>query len=92
MPGPRLEGWVKDAGFTDVVHQRFKLPIGSWPKDPHYKELGIINLIQLMDGAEAFTFRIFCDVLGWTRDECIVMLAKVRNELKSNTFHARMEL
>ncbi|KAI8242857.1 Secondary metabolism regulator LAE1 [Colletotrichum sp. SAR 10_99] len=91
-PGPHLEGWVKDAGFTDVVHQRFKLPIGPWPKDPHYKELGIINLIQLMDGAEAFTFRIFCDVLGWTRDECIVMLAKVRNELKSNTFHARMEL
>ncbi|KAF4823431.1 Secondary metabolism regulator LAE1 [Colletotrichum tropicale] len=91
-PGPHLEEWVKDAGFTDVVHQRFKLPIGPWPKDPHYKELGIINLIQLMDGAEAFTFRIFCDVLGWTRDECIVMLAKVRNELKSNSFHARMEL
>ncbi|KAK1848061.1 methyltransferase domain-containing protein [Colletotrichum chrysophilum] len=90
-PGPHLEGWVKDAGFADVVHQRFKLPIGPWPKDPHYKELGIINLIQLMDGAEAFTFRIFCDVLGWTRDECIVMLAKVRNELKSNSFHARME-
>ncbi|KAF6811293.1 methyltransferase domain-containing protein [Colletotrichum plurivorum] len=90
-PGPKLEGWVKDAGFVNVVHQRFKLPIGPWPKDPHYKDLGMTNLIQLLDGLEAFTLRVFCDVLGWTREECLVMLAKVRQELKSNAFHARFE-
>ena len=32
-PGPKLEGWVRDVGFKDVVHQRLKLPIGRWPKD-----------------------------------------------------------
>lgn len=32
-PGPRLEQWVKDAGFTNVVHQRIKLPVGPWAKD-----------------------------------------------------------
>lgn len=34
-PGPKLEGWVKDAGFEDVYHERFRLPIGPWPKDKH---------------------------------------------------------
>ena len=33
-PGPKLEGWMKDAGFENVTHQMFPLPIGIWPKDP----------------------------------------------------------
>ena len=32
-PGPKLEGWMKDAGFVDVYHERIRLPIGPWPKD-----------------------------------------------------------
>jgi trans-aconitate methyltransferase len=32
-PGPKLEGWIKDAGFVNVVHRKFKLPVGPWPKD-----------------------------------------------------------
>ena len=34
-PGPKIEGWMKDAGFADVYHERFRLPIGPWPKDQH---------------------------------------------------------
>ena len=34
-PGPKIEGWMKDAGFVDVYHERFRLPIGPWPKDKH---------------------------------------------------------
>ena len=34
-PGSSLEGWMKDAGFQDVHHEKFKLPIGPWPKDKH---------------------------------------------------------
>lgn len=32
-PGPLLEGWVKDAGFTNIHHEKIKLPIGPWAKD-----------------------------------------------------------
>ena len=34
-PGPLLEGWLKDAGFVNVVARKFNLPIGPWPKDKH---------------------------------------------------------
>ncbi|UQC88540.1 methyltransferase domain-containing protein [Colletotrichum lupini] len=86
--GPLLEGWVKETGFVDVVHQKFKMPIGPWAKDPHYKEIGMMNLIQLMDGLEAFSLRTFCGVHGWTREEVLVLLAEVRKELKAGSFHA----
>jgi hypothetical protein len=33
-PGPKLEGWVRGAGFQNVHHHKFILPLGPWPKDP----------------------------------------------------------
>ncbi|OHW96818.1 methyltransferase domain-containing protein [Colletotrichum incanum] len=87
-PGPKLEGWVKSTGFVDVVHQKFKLPVGPWPKDPHYRDIGMTNLIQLLDGLEGFSLRTFCGVHGWTKEEVFAMLAHVRKELKTVGFHA----
>ena len=34
-PGPRLEGWLKDAGFEGVTAERHVLPVGTWPADKH---------------------------------------------------------
>ncbi|KAL0767553.1 hypothetical protein CaCOL14_009792 [Colletotrichum acutatum] len=91
-PGPQLEDWVRETGdYVNITHQKFKIPVGDWPKDPYYKELGMINLMQILDGLEAFTLRLFTGVLGWTKEEVIVLLADVRRELKSRTFHPYME-
>lgn len=89
-PGPKLYNWVKEAGFQNIVHQHYKIPIGPWAKDPHYKEIGMLNLMQLLDGLEAFTLKPFCGVLGWTTEEAQVLLADVRRELKSGAFHAHL--
>lgn len=34
-PGPKIEAWMKEAGFVDVHHEWYPLPIGPWPKDKH---------------------------------------------------------
>ncbi|GKT43721.1 putative methyltransferase tdiE [Colletotrichum spaethianum] len=81
-PGPKLEQWVKDAGFKNIVHHHYKIPIGPWPKEQHYTR------ISLLDGLEGFTLKLFCGVLGWTKEEVIVLLANVQKEMKSNEFHA----
>ena len=44
MPGPKLERWVQEAGFGNVVHQKFKFPIGPWPRDPHLKTVELWNI------------------------------------------------
>ncbi|TKW59810.1 hypothetical protein CTA1_10369 [Colletotrichum tanaceti] len=87
-PGPKLEGWVKDAGFVGVFHEQFKQPIGPWPKHPHYRDIGMTNLIQVLDGLEAFSLKTICGIHGWTKEEVLVLLAHVRQELKSAAFHA----
>lgn len=32
-PGAHLETWFKDAGFVDILVARYRILLGSWPKD-----------------------------------------------------------
>ncbi|KAF9872946.1 UMTA methyltransferase [Colletotrichum karsti] len=91
-PGPKLEGWVKSAGFTNVFHRRYKAPMGPWAADPVYKDIGMLNLAQLLEGLEAFSLRLFCGVLQRTREEVLVELVNVRKELKQRAFHGLFDL
>ncbi|KAL1640686.1 hypothetical protein SLS58_006700 [Diplodia intermedia] len=85
--GPKLEGYLQDAGFKNVHVQPYKVPSGPWPKDRKLREIGTINLLQALDGMEGFSLRIFTGVLGWTVDEVTVFCAKVREELKVKSVH-----
>lgn len=34
-PGRQLEGWMQNAGFQNIRTEKFRVPIGPWPKDKH---------------------------------------------------------
>lgn len=52
--------------------------MGSWPKGKRYKEMGIYNRENTLECVQAFTVRLFTHVLGWTMEECEVLMGKVR--------------
>ncbi|TDZ53090.1 Secondary metabolism regulator LAE1 [Colletotrichum trifolii] len=91
-PGPQLEGWVRALPFENTFHRRYKVPVGPWPKDPFYKELGGMNLSSTLQGLEGFSMRMFCGVLGRSVEEVQVHLAGVRQELKSGAFHSQYDI
>ncbi|KAK2751253.1 umta methyltransferase family protein [Colletotrichum kahawae] len=92
-PGPKLQGWVKDAGFQEISHTRPKVPVGPWPKDEWYSDLGAMNLTQLLNGLEGFSMRVFCGILGQTQTEAQALLDAVRKELRTrHLFHAQLDL
>lgn len=35
-PGLRLEEWFREAGFQDIHIQKYRIPVGSWPKDKYH--------------------------------------------------------
>ncbi|GME52733.1 Methyltransferase type 12 [Neofusicoccum parvum] len=86
-PGKHLEERAKAAGFVNVRHEVFKLPIGGWPKDKRMKDAGMYNLVQVLDGIEGFCLRLFTDFLKWNSEEVQVFVAKVRKELKDKSIH-----
>jgi len=85
-PGPRLEHWVKQAGFVNVRHHKFKIPVGDWPKDAKMKLIGAWMLENTLSGLGGFSLRLFCDVLRWSEDEVHVFLAGVRKQLPQRQF------
>ena len=91
-PGPRLEEWVRAAGFENVTHRKVRLPIGPWPKDPKLKEIGMYNLTQVLGGLEAFSLRLYCQVLGWSKEDVLLLTSQVRKELKTLGVHAQFDL
>ncbi|KAL1969775.1 hypothetical protein VTN77DRAFT_7284 [Rasamsonia byssochlamydoides] len=53
-----------DAGFVNVRDDIYKLPIGTWPKDPKLKEIDRFFLAQTFDAVDSFTTALFTRVLG----------------------------
>ena len=92
QPGLELEKWIREAGFEDVHHERLRIPVGVWPKDRQLKEVGAFNLIQLREGLEGFSMRLFTGVLGWSPDEVQVLLSKVRKDLDNRNIHAQNDM
>jgi hypothetical protein len=91
-PGLSLEKWVREAGFSNIIHKVYKIPLGPCPSDKHLKLLGAYNYLMLQQGAEAFTLRLFINVLKWSYEEVQVLLAKVRKDLKDRSIHAYTEM
>ncbi|KAI9897391.1 hypothetical protein N3K66_007247 [Trichothecium roseum] len=86
-PAPSFKQWVHEAGFDGVQQQRFKLPIGSWPKDPRMKEIGTLMGVNFREGVGAFTAALFGDVLGWPRPDVELFNASVRKATGERGVH-----
>ena len=36
-----MRSQMEEAGFTEIVERRYKLPLGPWSSDPTYQRLGL---------------------------------------------------
>ncbi|RKL19387.1 hypothetical protein BFJ68_g3661 [Fusarium oxysporum] len=78
---------MEDAGFTDIQTRDFKLPIGSWPKDPKMQEIGNFAFAAMDQDLEGFVLYMASVVLGWSQDEVTVYCSQLRRELRSGKYH-----
>lgn len=83
------EDWIREAGFGGVIHtDSVKLPIGGWPLEKKWREVGLFNRLGLEQGLEGFASFLCTQVLGWQDVEVAVMLARVRQTMKDKSIHA----
>ena len=76
------------SGFVDVVERRLKSPIGIWPKDKYFKDLGYWNYTSLDIGLEGLLMALLTRGLGWTKEEVLVYCAQARAALRDPRIHA----
>ncbi|KAJ9192865.1 hypothetical protein DTO164E3_8011 [Paecilomyces variotii] len=85
--GPRLEGWMRDAGFKNIQVKKYLVPMGAWPKDKHLKTLGAWNFVEAESGFEAGVMAVLTRHAGWTKEEVDILVAKTRNDAKNPAIH-----
>ncbi|KAL3424472.1 methyltransferase domain-containing protein [Phlyctema vagabunda] len=86
-PGPKLKERVEAAGYENVTEIVVPVPVGIWPRDRKLKEIGAWNYTILNEGLEAICMRMWTAVLGMTADEVVVILAKMRSEMRDKRIH-----
>lgn len=54
--------------------------------------MGSWNLVQIEEGLEAFSLRLFTQVLGWKAEDVYQLLANVRKDIRNPKIHAQFDL
>ena len=59
-----MKKWMEEAGFINVVEKRYRFPVGTWPRDPKMKELGMWFRAYFEDGMEGYAMALLTRVLA----------------------------
>lgn len=84
----KLKRWYEAAGFVDVQEKVFKLPMNSWPRDKHLKDLGRMQEGNWLAALGALSMGHFSRMLGWSKNEIEVYLVNVRKAISDRNVHA----
>jgi metalloendopeptidase OMA1, mitochondrial len=77
-----------EAGVEDVQEHVTKWPVNIWPKDKSLKEMGKMTMVNMYDGLEGSTFRLWERAFGKTMEETEVFLVDVRKDLLDRKIHS----
>ncbi|KAG6173304.1 hypothetical protein E4U51_005739 [Claviceps purpurea] len=83
---PKLEPYLREAGFEKIHCQIFKVPIGPWAKDKTMRIVGLYQKIAVEDGLPFLTGRPF-QALEMSEAEAEVTIAMARKGLDDPTVH-----
>lgn len=71
------------AGFEDIKEHRWKLPVNSWAKDKKLKHAGTLFHYALERDMEGFSMFACTQLLGWSKEEVHVLVAKMRQAIRT---------
>ncbi|KAL1972072.1 hypothetical protein VTN31DRAFT_7291 [Thermomyces dupontii] len=87
-PGVRLEQWFRDAGFVNIHVEKFIVPYGVWPKDPHLKSLGAWMQAQAeSNGFEGTAMAVLTRHKQWKPGEVFILSSQARADGRRRDIH-----
>ncbi|CZS73578.1 unnamed protein product [Fusarium graminearum] len=73
-----MQDSARDAGFEDIVHKVHTIPLGEWPKEAKRKKQGQFVGLYMDLSLDGFALYPIGQILGWSREEVEVLVAKMR--------------
>lgn len=87
-----LKGWMLEAGFVDVEEHILKLPVGVWPKNKRFKNIGLFEMVNMEEGLGSLSMMLFTRALKWSPEQVELFLMDVRKDVKNNDLHSYYHL
>ena len=85
---PQYAKMMEEAGFVDIVFQKYKWPTNSWPRDRKMKTLGYWTLANVEPGLEGLFLALLTRGMGMSVEETMVLCAAARKDLRDPDIHA----
>lgn len=79
----KMAKWGRDAGFRNIVTKTYKLPHGTWARDRRLKEMGAYVALYMDLSLDGFALYPIGEVLGWSKTEVDVLVARMRGAIKN---------
>ncbi|KAI8632892.1 S-adenosyl-L-methionine-dependent methyltransferase [Xylariaceae sp. FL1651] len=73
----------RKAGFVEIKERKFKLPSTPWPKEQRLQQLGAFSRLAMEQDLDGYALYLFTNALGWSQQQVMVFLARVRKELRN---------
>ena len=77
-----------DARFVDTREEVYKWPINTWPKDEKMKLIGLWSRENTLEALEALALAPLTRILGWRKEEVMVLVAQARKDVMNPEIHA----
>ncbi|KAI5463650.1 S-adenosyl-L-methionine-dependent methyltransferase [Mariannaea sp. PMI_226] len=71
------------AGFINITHKSFKIPVSAWPKDKKLKNLGAFVDLYMDISLDGFVIFPIGQILGWSLEEIQALVAKMRYAVRN---------
>ncbi|KAM5373906.1 hypothetical protein ACJZ2D_006735 [Fusarium nematophilum] len=78
-----MQDSAREAGFEDIVHKVYTIPLSGWPKDKRLKKEGQFVGLYMDLSLDGFALYPIGQILGWSLEEVEVLVAKMRAALKN---------
>lgn len=78
----QMQSWPENAGFTNIKHEQYKVPLNPWPKDKNVKALGAYVGLYLDLSIEGFANFPMGEILGWQQAEVHTLAASFRKAVR----------
>ncbi len=79
---------LQQAGFVDIQETVMRIPLNSWPADPHLKDVGRWYNLGMTEGLEAFSLAPFTRVNRWSLDDVKRIVRDVKKVMCDKKVHA----
>ncbi|RYC63364.1 hypothetical protein CHU98_g2838 [Xylaria longipes] len=79
--------WLRAAGFEDVREEVFAVPGNPWAKGEEQKQLGALQMNNILEGLHGISISLFTKFLGMSPEAVEALLVDVRKDLTNRNIH-----